>query len=100
MKGFVNFIREQGVVGLAIGFILGAASKDLVSSFVDGIIQPIIGLIFGGKESLAEAAIVINDISIEYGAFISAILDFMILAAVVYFGIKGLGLDKLDKKKS
>ncbi|MDA1024503.1 MAG: MscL family protein [bacterium] len=100
MKGFIDFIREQGVVGLAIGFILGAASKDLVSSFVDGIIQPLIGLIFGGKASLAEASIVVNEVSIEYGAFISAVFDFMILVAIVYFGIKGFGLDKLDIKKS
>jgi large conductance mechanosensitive channel len=98
MEGFVNFIREQGVVGLAVGFILGGAVSKTVSSLVDNIINPIIGLALG-KVNLSDKALVIGEASLQWGMFISTIIDFVIIAAVVYFGIKGLGLDKVDAKK-
>ncbi len=98
MGGFMDFIREQGVVGLAVGFILGGAVSKTVSSLVDNIINPLVGLALG-KVNLADKMTVIGSASIKWGAFISTIVDFIIVAAVVYFGIKALGLDKLDKKK-
>lgn len=98
MKGFVDFIREQGVVGLAVGFILGGAVSKTVSSLVDNIINPLVGLAMG-KVDLADKALTLGDASLKYGAFLSTIVDFVIVAAVVYFGVKALGLDKLDKKK-
>ena len=94
----MDFIREQGVVGLAVGFILGGAVSKTVSSLVDNIINPLVGLALG-KVNLADKMTVIGSASIKWGAFISTIVDFIIVAAVVYFGIKALGLDKLDKKK-
>jgi large conductance mechanosensitive channel protein len=69
-----------------------------VSSLVDNIINPLVGLALG-KVNLADKMTVIGNASIKWGAFISTIVDFVIIAAVVYFGIKALGLDKLDKKK-
>lgn len=97
MKGFMDFIREQGVVGLAVGFILGGAVSKIVSSLVDNVINPLIGALLG-KVALADKAFDIGAVSIKYGAFISTLVDFFIIAAVVYFGVKALGLDKLDKK--
>ena len=99
MKGFINFVREQGVVGLAVGFILGGAISKIVSSLVENIINPLVGALLG-KVALVDKAIHLGDISIKYGAFISALVDFVIIAAVVYFGVKVLGLDKLDKSKA
>lgn len=99
MKGFLTFIREQGVVGLAIGFILGGAITKVVTSLVEDIINPIIGIIGGGTEGLAEASIQIADAEIKYGQFISVLINFLIIAAVVYYVFKGLGLDRIDKKK-
>lgn len=99
LQGFITFIREQGVVGLAVGFILGGAVSKTVSSLVDNIINPLIGALLG-KVDLADKALTLGDVSIKYGAFISTIVDFVIIAAVVYFGVKALGLDKLDKAKS
>lgn len=99
MKGFLTFIREQGVVGLAIGFILGGAITKVVTSLVEDIINPIIGIIGGGTEGLAEASIKIADAEIKYGQFISVLINFLIIAAVVYYVFKGLGLDRIDKKK-
>lgn len=98
LAGFMDFIREQGVVGLAVGFILGGAVSKIVSSLVDNIVNPLIGALLG-KVALAEKAVQIGDVAIKYGAFISTLVDFIIIAAVVYFGVKALGLDKLDKKK-
>lgn len=99
VKGFLDFVREQGVVGLAIGFILGGAVSKVVSALVTDIINPIISFLIGSTEGLKEANIALGDAKIMWGDFLSVIIDFLIIAAVVYFGFKGLGLDKLDKKK-
>ena len=97
MSGFITFIREQGVVGLAIGFILGGAVSKTVTSLVDNIINPLVGILLG-KVNLADRMLVVGQATLKYGAFISTVVDFVIVAAVVYFGVKMLGLDKLDKK--
>lgn len=94
MSGFVQFIREQGVIGLAIGFILGGAVGKIVASLVADVINPLLGLVLGGTNLATMAWGVVN-----VGAFVSAIIDFLIIAAVVYFGFKGLRLDRLDAKK-
>lgn len=99
MRGFFNFIREQGVVGLAVGFILGGAVSKTVASFVENIINPLVGLALG-KVDLADKVIIMGEeTSLNYGAFISTIVDLFVICAVVYFGIKWIGLEKLDKKK-
>jgi len=99
MKGFIEFIREQGVVGLAVGFILGGAVAKVVSAIVTDLINPLIGLVMGNAKGLEEAYLNIAGAKIMYGHFISILIDFIIVAAVVYFIIKGLRFDKLDKKK-
>ncbi|MBP9752087.1 MAG: MscL family protein [Candidatus Moranbacteria bacterium] len=99
MKGFVEFIREQGVVGLAIGFLLGGAVSKVVSALVTDIINPLLSFAIGSTEGLKQAHIALGDAKIMWGDFLSVMIDFLIIAAVIYFGFKGLGLDKLDKKK-
>lgn len=98
MKGFIDFIREQGVVGLAVGFILGGAVSKTVASLVENIINPLVGLALG-KVALADKAVTIGSATLQYGAFIATIVDLVVIAAVVYFGVKWIGLEKLDKKK-
>jgi len=98
LAGFVEFIRTQGVVGLAVGFILGGAVSKLVSGLVENIINPLVGMAMG-KVDLADKALVVGDATLKWGAFVSTMIDFIIIAAVVYFGVKSLGLDKLDKPK-
>ena len=100
MKGFISFIREQGVVGLAVGFILGGAVAKVVSSIVADLITPLLGILLGAAGNLTTAVLKIGGAEIRYGNFLNTVIDFLVIAAVVYFGIKGLGLDKLDKKKS
>jgi len=99
MKNFIQFIREQGVVGLAIGFILGGAVSGVVASFIKDIINPLIGLILGSTSSLQNMGFDILSAHIALGNFISVLINFIIVAAVVYYGFKMLGLEKLDKKK-
>jgi len=100
MKGFLEFVREQGVVGLAVGFILGGSVSKVVTSLVADIINPIVGVALGAAGDLASLSLTIGPIELKYGSFIAVVVDFLIIAAVVYFGVKGLKLDKLDKKKA
>jgi large conductance mechanosensitive channel protein len=101
--GFADFIREQGVVGLAVGLVLGVQVKAVVDQIVASFINPVIGLLLPGQGGLGVREFTITVAGKEavftYGAFLSVMISFMAVAAVVYFGIKGLGLDKLDKKK-
>ncbi|MFA5098440.1 MAG: MscL family protein [Candidatus Margulisiibacteriota bacterium] len=99
MKGFLDFIREQGVVGLAVGFILGGAVSKLVTAIITDIINPILGLALGMTAGLKEASLDIGSARILYGDLISVFIDFTVIAFVVYFGVKLLKFDKLDKKK-
>ncbi len=99
-SGFMQFIREQGVVTLAVGFILAAAVTKTVNSLVTDIINPILG-IFLGKTNLASATWQVGGVTIAWGNFVSALIDFLVIALVVYIGFKVLHLDRLDidKKK-
>jgi len=99
LSGFFEFIREQGTIGLAVGFILGGAVSKVVASLVADIVNPIVGIALGAAGNLSDYSLKIGPATIKYGNFLAVLIDFIIIAAVVYFGIKGLGLDKLDKKK-
>lgn len=99
MQGFLNFIREQGVVGLTVGFILGGAVSKVVASLVTNIINPILGIALGAIDGLETASFSLAGTQVLYGSFLGSLIDFIVIAMVVYYGVKGLGLDKLDKKK-
>jgi len=96
MRGFIGFIREQGVIGLAVGFILGGAVSKVVTSLVENIIQPLLGTVVGTTGGLNALAVG----PISYGMFLTAFVDFMVVAAVVYFIFRGLKLNKIDKQDS
>jgi large conductance mechanosensitive channel len=100
MKGFIDFIREQGVVGLAVGFILGGAVSKVITALVSDIINPILGIALGAAQGLKTASFGIGNAKILYGDLLSVTIDFLVVALVVYYGVKIIGLDKLDKKKS
>lgn len=98
MKGFIDFVRKQGVVGLAIGFILGGSVSQVVSALVEDIINPLVGVLLGAVGGLEEAVLKIGSAEIRYGHFVGVMIDFVIIAFVVYFIFKGLE-EKIDKKK-
>lgn len=105
MAGFMDFIREQGVVGLAVGFILGGAVSGTVDSLVENIINPILGWILGGVDfatqttTLVDATATDPAVVLSWGLVVEAVVNFLVIAAVVYYGVKALGLDKMDKEK-
>jgi len=99
MKGFMNFVREQGVVGLAVAFILGGAISGVMKSLVSDVINPILGLVLGSAEGLKEMSFMIGDAEIMFGSFVLTLLDFVVIAFVVYYIFKKLGLDKMDKEE-
>lgn len=104
LQGFTDFVREQGVVGLAVGLILGIAAKSVVDSLVANIFNPLIGLLYGGGDFSAKYACLksvdgVCQSKLGYGNFINTIISFLIVAAAVYFLVKSLKLDKIDKKK-
>lgn len=96
LEEFVIFVRQQGVVSLAIAFILGGAINKVVSSLVQDIIQPIIGLFFGSTQGLKAWHLG----PVMMGNFAANAIDFLIIAWVVYFIFKKLDLERLDQKKS
>lgn len=97
VKGFIEFIREQGVLGLAVGFILGGAVAKVVASLVEDLINPIVGIALGAAGRLESYTASIGSVELRWGNFVAVLLDFLVIALVVYFGVKGLGLDRLDK---
>ena len=90
-KGFKKFIKDQGLIGMAIGLILGTASGELVKSLINNVIMPPLGFILGSSEGLK--GIVWNmgktpagkDAVLYYGAFLNDIVNFLVIAFVVYF---------------
>lgn len=99
LRDFLHFVRTQGVVGLAVGFILGGSITKLITAFVGDIVNPLLGLVLGTVKGLETFTISIGPANVQVGHFISALIDFAVMAFVVYFGVKVLKFEKLDKKK-
>lgn len=99
---FKGFIQNYGVVGLAVGLVLGVQVKTLVDQVVASFINPLLGLVLPGTSSLEQKTFVITiageKATFGYGAFLSVLISFIAVLLIVYFGIKALRLDKLDKK--
>lgn len=85
MKGFKDFIMRGNVVDLAVAVVIGTAFTALVTSFTSSFINPLIGLVGGGGKVGGE--FVVNGQRFTYGAFITAIITFLLIAGVVYFVI-------------
>ena len=100
MKDFITFIREKGVLGLAVGIIMGGAVTKLVSSIVDNLISPLIGAVTGaaGNLNAMEYTVPMTQITFKYGAFVSSLVDFIAVLFVVYFVFVKSPIGKIDKK--
>lgn len=92
-KGFVGefreFIMRGNVLDLAVGVIIGAAFQAIVKSLVDDIITPLIGIILG-KVDFSALSVMVGDAKIAYGNFITAIINFLIMAFVIFLIVKGI----------
>ena len=93
VKEFKEFISKGNVMDMAVGIIIGGAFTAIVNSLVEGILMPIIGVISGGM-SVADMSVTVGNAVIGYGAFIQAIIDFLLVALVLFFIIKALNKAK------
>lgn len=84
MKGFRDFVLRGNVVDLAVAVVIGLAFAALVSSFTKNLIDPLVGAI-GGNPDLSSLTFHVGKAVFKYGAFLSALISFLVTAAVVYF---------------
>ena len=106
--GFVNFLKTQNIVSLAIGLAVGAAAGDTVRKFVEGFVNPLVQFIAGSHESLASATWTFKmfgrSAEFQWGAFVSSLFTLIVTAAVIYFFLRITGFykspeEELKKKK-
>ena len=95
IKEFKAFIMRGNVMDLAVAVIIGGAFGKIVSSLVNDIIMPLVGLIIGGID-FSGLAFTLGKANVTYGNFINNIIDFIIIALVIFLMIKGI--DNLKKK--
>jgi len=90
MTGFIDFMRKGNLVQLAVAFVMGVAFSAVVTSFVNDLITPLLGL-FGGADFSSEIYCMKGDcaagtgVALRWGSFLTAIITFVITAAAVYF---------------
>ncbi|NQY05149.1 MAG: large-conductance mechanosensitive channel protein MscL [Flavobacteriaceae bacterium] len=107
LKEFKDFAMKGNLVDIAVGFVMGAAFNKVVASFTGGIVSPLIGLLFDTdlkhmriklKEGVANAEGVIEgEVFLEHGIFLTNVLDFIIVAFVMFMVVKGV--NKMKKKE-
>lgn len=96
LKEFKEFISRGNVVDMAVGVVIGSAFGKIVTSLVDNILMPFIGILIGGID-FTSLTLKINDATICYGAFLQSIIDFLIIAASIFFVMKII--NKLENLK-
>lgn len=95
-KDFKAFAFKGNVLELAIAVVIGAAFGKIVASLVENIITPLIGLVMGGVD-FSGLAVTVGEANVKYGAFIQSIIDFLIIAFVIFLFVRLLG--KLKRKE-
>ena len=97
IQEFKDFINQGNVMDMAVGIIIGAAFKAIVDSLVDDLISPLIGSIF--KMDFSDLSVNINGAELMYGKFIMAVIDFFIIAIVLFCLIKAVNKARNVVKK-
>ena len=98
IKEFKEFISRGNVVDLAVGVIIGSAFGKIVTSLVNDVIMPLIGIIIGGV-NFTGLTLQIKDATIAYGLFIQNIIDFLIIAACIFLFVKVINKITNNKKE-
>ena len=96
LKEFKDFAVKGNVVDLAVGVVIGAAFGKIVSALVDNIIMPVVGIITGGHD-FTKLSTKVGDAEFKYGLFIQSVVDFIIVALVLFLVIKAI--NKTKKKE-
>jgi large conductance mechanosensitive channel len=87
LKEFKEFVMRGNVLDLAVAVIIGGAFGKIISSLVSDILMPLIGLILGGV-NFSELAFTVGDAMVKWGAFVQAIVDFLIIAFVIFMIVR------------
>lgn len=96
LKEFREFINRGNVIDLAVAVILGAAFTAIVTSLVNDIIMPLIGILLGGVD-FTSLAVTVGEAQITYGNFIQAVINFLLIAFVVFLIIRSI--NRMNRKK-
>ncbi|WP_299095555.1 large-conductance mechanosensitive channel protein MscL [uncultured Winogradskyella sp.] len=107
LKEFKEFAMKGNLVDIAVGFVMGAAFKEVVTAFTGGIVSPLVGLIFNSdfkdlrlklqEGTQNEAGEMVGEVWLEYGTFLTNVIDFIIVAFVMFMVVKGV--NKMKKKE-
>lgn len=110
LKEFKDFAMKGNLVDIAVGFVMGAAFKEVVSSFTGGIVSPLIGLIFNADfkdlkyvitEGVANAeGVVSGEVAVLWGAFVTNVIDFIIVAFVMFMIVKAVNAMKKKEEEA
>ena len=99
-KEFKKFISRGNVLDMAVGVIIGAAFGKIISSLVDDIIMPLVGLALGGVD-FTGLTVKVKEATIAYGVFIQNVVDFLIIAFCIFLVVKAFNkLAKKEEKKT
>ncbi|MFA5133387.1 MAG: MscL family protein [Patescibacteria group bacterium] len=98
LTGFVNFLKEYNIIGLALAFIMGLAANSLVSSLVSNLIMPLIQPLIP-QGTWQDTTLQLGPVGLKWGAFVSELIHFLIIALVVYLIARNFLKEKEIHKK-
>jgi large conductance mechanosensitive channel len=101
--GFADFIREQGVVGVGVGLVLGIQVKSVVDTIMASFVNPVTELLLPGKGALSAQTFALSfgskTVKVGWGAIVYSLFTFLMVALIIYAAYKLLRLDRLKKSK-
>lgn len=103
LYGFVDFIRDQGVIGIAIGLVFAAQVKVVVDQFLISFVNPVLGLVLPGEGDLTQKTVTLTMNSLNetaifaWGQFTYVLMSFVIVAIIIFYVFKSLRLERLKK---
>jgi large conductance mechanosensitive channel len=106
VQEFKDFAAKGNVVDMAVGIIIGGAFGKIVSSFVDGVMMPPIGMLLGGVDfsdlaiTLQEKTAEAEAVTLNWGAFVQTSIDFLIVAAAVFALVKGINSMRKEEEEA
>ncbi|WP_057736458.1 large-conductance mechanosensitive channel protein MscL [Liquorilactobacillus uvarum] len=98
IREFKEFISRGNVIDLAVGVIIGGAFTSIVKSLVDYLINPLIGVFIGGID-FSDWVFKVGDATFRFGSFINAVINFLIVAFIVFLLVKGVNKFLIRKKE-
>ena len=98
-KEFKEFISKGNVIDLAVGVVIGSAFGKIVSSLVDDIIMPLVGIVIGGID-FTSLTVNVGEAKLSYGMFIQNIIDFLIVALCIFLFVKAINSFKRKKEEA